>query len=33
MVVEKVTGRSYALNFNADWTGNAGKVVDAEFCG
>ncbi|MFJ1746241.1 serine hydrolase domain-containing protein [Streptomyces sp. NPDC088116] len=24
---------SIALNFNADWTGNAGKVVDAEFCG
>lgn len=24
---------SIALNFNADWTGDAGKVVDAEFCG
>ncbi|MFF3604496.1 serine hydrolase domain-containing protein [Streptomyces sp. NPDC002463] len=26
-------GHSLAGNFNADWTGDTGKVVEAEFCG
>ncbi|OKJ54986.1 peptidase [Streptomyces sp. CB02009] len=26
-------GHSLALNFNADWTGDSGSVLEAEFCG